>query len=388
MGSYFLLMGVLQAYVPFRASHLGADGAVLGVLLLLSGGGIGLVTDLGLAAYADARGREQVVVAGFGCALGAVFLVVLDNSIAALYIGCFLFGLGNSAIFDPLLALLTTTAHHHSQARTQGFNVSVQRTGALLAAVMIGITLASGHDDILALTAGLACLVPMIVVYLRTPRSRRLVLKPPRSGPPGALPLLRDGYRLGLKMFLRRRIVMAALVSVAVNLIFIETNSFVPLIDTHHGLREAVEVSAALGARDIVAIAVGVFVVATGKDASSSKMVVSALCLAAVSAAGVGLGVNGPHSVLILCCGLQGVAIGVGVAAMNLLTVGSSSDEHRAVAMAAATLINRVGVIVIPIGLGLSLQLAGLRSVFLVIGATLALFGVAFFAAGIRPERS
>ena len=186
MGSYFLLMGVLQAYVPFRASHLGADGAVLGVLLLLSGGGIGLVTDLGLAAYADARGREQVVVAGFGCALGAVFLVVLDNSIAALYIGCFLFGLGNSAIFDPLLALLTTTAHHHSQARTQGFNVSVQRTGALLAAVMIGITLASGHDDILALTAGLACLVPMIVVYLRTPRSRRLVLKPPRSGPPGA----------------------------------------------------------------------------------------------------------------------------------------------------------------------------------------------------------
>ena len=388
MGCYFLLMGVLQAYIPLRASRLGAGGAALGVLLVLSGGGIGLVTDLGFAAYGDRGGRERVVFGGFVCVLCAVLVVVVDSSITALYLGCFLFGVGNSAIFDPLLALLTTTRHHHSQARTQGFNVSVQRSGALLAAVMIGLTLASRHDDILAVTAALACFVPMLVVYRRAPRAAKSVRQRPRAYLSSLLGLLGDGYRQGLKMFSRRKIVMAALVSAAVNLIFIETNSFVPLIDTHHGLREALVVSAALGARDIVAIAVGVFVVATGKDASSAQMVVGVLGLAALGAAGVGLEANGPHAMLIACCALQGVAIGVGVAAMNLLTVDSSSDAHRGVAMAAATLINRVGVIVIPIGLGLTLQLAGLRFVFLFIGATLALFALAFFAAGLRAEKS
>jgi len=387
MGSYFLLTGVLQAFVPLRATNLGTDGAAIGILLVLTGGGIGLFTDLGFAAYADAYGRDKVVFAGFACVLVAVCLVVVDSSITALFVGCFLVGLGSSAIFDPLLALLTTTKHNRSQAITQGFNVTIQRAGALLAVATIGLTLASRHDEILVVAGGAACLAAMVVMYAARRRSGRYSMAPVRRLESGGLKrLLKNGYRDGLKMFLRRRIVMAAIVSVAVNLIFIETNAFVPLLDTRHGLREAVVVTAALGARDLVAIAVGVFTVATGKDASSSKVVVAVLCLAAVSAAGIGLGRGGPHAMLILWCALQGVAIGVGVAAMNLLTVGASSEERRSLAMAAATLINRLGVIVIPVGLGLTLQLAGLKFVFFVIAGTLVVFGLAFFGAGLRAE--
>ena len=385
MGSYFLLTGALQAFVPLRASALGADGAILGLLLVLAGGGIGLVTDLGFASYADARGRDKVVFGGFLCTLIAVSLVVLNGSIAVLFIGCFLAGLGNSAVFDSLLALLSTTRHHHTQTRTQGFNVSVQRLGALLAALTIGLTLASQHDEILALTAGGACLVPLLVMYSRASRPGRcwtsLISKDAELG---AGQLLIDGYRQGFKMFRRRKIVMAALVSVAVNLIFIETNSFVPLIGRHHGVRQALFITAALVARDLVAIAVGVLTVATGKDASSAKAVMGVLCLAAVSAAGVGLDAGGSNGILVLWCALQGVAIGVGVAAMNLLTVGASSEANRSLGMAAATLLNRAGVVVIPIGLGLTLQLIGLRFVFLAVAGALLFFSLMFVGTALE----
>src|SRR5271169_5323322 len=75
MGSYFVLTGVLQAFIPLRAAALGAKGAILGLLLVLAGGGIGLVTDMGFGAYADARGRDRVVFGGFLCILIAVSVV-------------------------------------------------------------------------------------------------------------------------------------------------------------------------------------------------------------------------------------------------------------------------------------------------------------------------
>jgi sugar phosphate permease len=381
MGSYFLLTGVLQALVALRASSLGANGAVLGLLLALAGGGIGLVTDLGFAAYGDAHGREKVVFFGFVCGLVAVVIMASDGSLPALFLGCFLVGLGSSAVFDCLLALLTTTPHRHSQTRTQGFNVTTQRAGALLAALLIGWTLSSRHDEILALAGVGACLAPLLVIGPKATLSR--------GGGDRALAtrrLLTKGYRLGLEMLHRRRIVMAALISVAVNLIFIETNSFVPLLDHRAGVRQAVIITAALATRDLVAIAVGVFTVATGKDASSPKVVVGVLCLAATSAVGIGLQADGSHVALIIFCGLQGVAIGVGIAAMNLLTVGASGEAQRAVAMAAATLVNRVGVIVIPIALGLTLELAGLKCVFFVIGGTLLAFSLACSTSGVTRQ--
>lgn len=390
MGSYFLLTGVLQAFIPLRASFLGADGAAIGLLLVLAGGGIGLLTDMGFGSFADAYGRDKVVLAGFVCILAAVSLIALDGSVVALFLGCFLAGLGNSAVFDPLLALLTTTRHRHAQAWTQGFNVTIQRCGALLAALMIGVSLVSRHDDVLVLTAVVACLAPLVVIYSRSARSWSHWRWPFAGGVTPLRELLSDGYRQGIKMFRRRRIVLAALVSVAVNLIFIETNSFVPLIDRRHDLRQALVITAALAARDLVAIAVGVFAAATGRDTSSPKVVAGVLFLAALSAAGVGFDAAGSHWTLILWCGLQGAAIGVGIGAMNLLTIGASSESRRALGMAAATVLNRLGVIVIPMSLGFALQLQGLRSVFFAVGATLTLLGLVFLGleAGAEGEGS
>ncbi len=151
-----------------------------------------------------------------------------------------------------------------------------------------------------------------------------------------------------------------------------------PLIDRRHDLRQALVITAALAARDLVAIAVGVFAAATGRDTSSPKVVAGVLFLAALSAAGVGFDAAGSHWTLILWCGLQGAAIGVGIGAMNLLTIGASSESRRALGMAAATVLNRLGVIVIPMSLGFALQLQGLRSVFFAVGATLTLLGLVF----------
>ena len=147
MGSYFVLTSAFQAFVPLRASSLGVDGAVLGLLLVLAGGGIGLITDFGFATYADAQGRDKTIFRGFICALMATSIVVLNGSIPVLFLGCFFVGLSISAVGSSLLALLTTTRHHHTQARTQGFNISVQRFGALVAALMVGLALESRHDE-------------------------------------------------------------------------------------------------------------------------------------------------------------------------------------------------------------------------------------------------
>ncbi len=386
VGSYFALSGVLQAFIPLRASAMGGDGAVLGLLLVLAGGGIGLVTDMGFGALADAQGRDKVVFAGFFCILIAVSLVVLDGSRQALLAGCFLAGVGNSAVFDPLLALLTTTAHRQTQARTQGFNVATQRGGALLSALMIGVSLATRRDEILALSAVLTCLVALAVMCSRCRRPWRYWTSLFSGDGPPLGPLLARGYRQGFEMLRRRRIVLAALVSVAVNLIFIETNSFVPLIDRHHGLRQAVVVTAALCARDLTAIVVGVWTVMTGRHASSPHALVGVFLLAAVSAVCVGLDAVGSHGTLVLWCALQGVAIGVGVAAMNLHTVGASSEGQRALGMAAATVINRLGVVVIPLALGLTLQLWGLRAVFFAVGAALTVLCLGYLAVGLGDK--
>ena len=386
VGSYFALSGVLQAFIPLRASAMGGDGAVLGLLLVLAGGGIGLVTDMGFGAYADAHGRDKVVFGGFFCILIAVSLIVLDGSRQALLAGCFLAGLGNSAVFDPLLALLTTTPHHQTQARTQGFNVATQRCGALLSALMIGVALATRRDEILALTAVVACLAALAVMCSRCGRPWRYWMSPFSGEGPRLGQLLARGYRQGFEMLRRRRIVMAALVSVAVNLIFIETNSFVPLIDRQHGLKQAVVVTAALCARDLTAIVVGVWTVTTGRHASSPLALVGVFLLAAICAACVGLDAVGSHRTLILWCALQGVAVGVGVAAMNLLTVGASSEGQRALGMAAATLINRLGVVVLPLALGLTLQLWGLRAVFFAVGAALTALCLGYLVVGLGDD--
>jgi MFS family permease len=388
VGSYFLLTGALLGFVPLRVSALGADGAVLGTLLVLAGGGIGLVTDMFFATYADDRGRDRVVFWGFACIFVAVLLLALDKSIVGLFVGCSLAGLGNSAVFDPALALLTTARHHHSQARTQGLNASVQRGAALLAALMLGTALATRQDEVLTVTAGVACTAPLLAFYSRRTMPLRHWLslwKPDGPRRPGRLVV--GGYRRGLGMLRRRRIVLAALVSVAVNLIFIETNSFVVLLDRHHGAHQAFVVTAALAARDLVAVAVGIFTVATGRDLSSSKVVVPALCVAGLGAFGIGLGSSGSHLSLILWCAVQGAAIGIGVATMNLLTVSGSQVSQRALAMAAATLISRAGIVVIPIGLGFTMQLAGLEWVFFLIGGALVLFSLAFLVVSLGLTR-
>ena len=180
---------------------------------------------------------------------------------------------------------------------------------------------------------------------------------------------------------------LAAIVNVGASLIFIETNSFVPLIGREHGANQALIITAALAARDLVAIAVGLWTIRTGQDASSSKLVVGVLVLAAISAVGVGLDAIGSHPTLILWCALQGGTIGVGIAATNLLTIGGSSDSHRSLGMAAGSTINRVSIIVIPIALGFNLQLFGLKFVFFTIGGSLILLSLLFFGTDLELKR-
>lgn len=385
VGCSFVLTGLTQALIPLRASALGANGAVLGLLLVLGGGGLGLFSDLGIAAYADARGRARVVAAGFALGLAAVLVVGLSGSRAFFAVGCLAAGLANSAIFASLLAMLTLTVDSHGQARTQGFNVATQRFGALVSALLIGAALVWRRDSVLAIAGAVVCVGALGVIG----HHRRGT----RSAPAGAartVRLLADGYRRGLKMFCRRRIVLASLLSFVTNLMFIETNSFLPLFDHEHGLGQAAVITGALVGRDLVAIAVGLLTIATGRDASGLRVVAGALVASALGAAVIGLD-GGSSGWTVVACGLQGIGVGVGVAAMNLLTVGGSTPEHRSLGMASATLINRLGVIVVPPLLGLSLQLAGLKTVFLAVAAAIAVVVAVFVAVGLalgRPEAS
>lgn len=378
VGACFVLTGLTQALIPLRASDLGANGAVLGLLLVLAGGGLGLFTDLGLAAYADARGRGGVVAAGFAFGLMGILTVGLSDSRWLFAVGCLAAGLANSAIFASLLALLTLTADQHGQARAQGFNVATQRLGALVSALLIGAALLWRRDSLLAFSGAAVCVAALAVIA--RPRTR-----PHGSSGTQLVRLMADGYRRGLTMFSRRKIVLASLLSFVTNLMFIETNSFLPLFDSRRVSERAAVITAALVARDLVAVSVGVLTIATGRDAARLRTVAGSLLAAVLGAALVGLD-GGRSGWTVFACGLQGVGVGVGVVAMNLLTVGGSSPEHRSLGMASATLINRLGVIVVPPLLGLSLEVAGLRSVFVDVAGTILVVAVVFVVVSGEPR--
>lgn len=350
LGCYFFLNGIMQSLVSLRGVAAGLSGGELGLTLGLASGALGIALDMPVALRADRRGKYPVVLAGMAFFLAAG-LALLAGGRALLITGAVLAGLGVSAGGNALLSWLGTAVPPAGQARLQGLNGSVQRVGALLAAGLVGVAIAAGAPALMA--AGAAVVAAAGFLASRAPVMRQADTA--ASGPGSIV----GGFRRGFGMLSRPGLVLASGINLAINVIFLETNSYVPLI---HGPHRAIIVTGTLVARDVAAAVVGGGLAITGLNVAYPALVAGGLAIAGACAWAGSLATG--SLAMIALGGVQGGVIGMGIAAANLFTISAIAPGQRTLAMAAAVFPSRVMYIALPIASSVVLRSAGLPDVF------------------------
>lgn len=373
LGCYFFLNGIMQSLVSLRGVTAGLSGVQLGLTLGLASGALGIFVDMPVAAWADRRGKYAVIQAGMACALAAS-LTLLAGGRAPLVIGAFLAGIGASAGGNSLLSWLGSARPPAGQARLQGLNGSVQRIGALLAAGVVGLAIAERLPIAMAAGAAVVSAAGLLATRSRVMRAADTAA--------GGAPGITASYRRGFAMLSNRGLLLAASINMAVNVVFLETNSYVPLA---HGPDRAVIVTGTLVARDLAAVAVGAGIAVMGINVAFPAVVSGALALAAACAWAGGLATG--SLALIGLGGVQGAVIGVCIAAANLFTIGAIPAHQRTLAMAASVFPSRVMFIVLPIASSVVLRSAGLPDVFRLLAAILLVLAVVALILGRRVTR-
>ena len=227
----------------------------------------------------------------------------------------------------------------------------------------------------MALAAAVMSALGLLAVGSR--RMRRADTRSPDRPAP-----LRLSYVRGLRMLGRRRIVLAGCINLAINVIFLETNSYVPLV---HGPDRALVVSATLAARDVAAVGAGLLVASAGIDMASPLLAAVAMAFAGAATWASGYVIGSP--LLIALGAVQGAVIGVSIAATNLFTIRATTVRERTLAMAATLFPSRVMLLVLPIGCSLLLRAAGLADVFWLLGAVLIVIAAVMLALGQSVAR-
>lgn len=371
---YFFLSGLMQSLVSIRGVAVGLSGSWLGLTLGLASGSLGLLLDMPIAQAADDRGKLRIVGAGLACFLAASALLLVSGR-AALFAGAFLAGLGAIATGEAVLAWLGSATPVERQARLQGINGSVQRFGALIAAGVVGIAIAVRQPGGMALAGAAVSAVALVAGAGAVMRRAdiRVAEMPAR---------LRVSYMLGLRKLSRKRIMLAGLINLAINVIFLETNSYVPLV---MGPDRALVVSGALAARDIAAVASGLLIASAGVDMASPLIASGALAIAGIATWMCSYLLSSP--LLIALGAVQGAVVGVSIAATNLFTINATTARERTLAMAATLFPSRIMLLLLPIGCSLLLKAAGLAEVFRLLSVVLAMTAVAMLALGKRAPR-
>ncbi|HEX5288517.1 MAG TPA: hypothetical protein VFX25_06585 [Streptosporangiaceae bacterium] len=382
LGSYFFLNGIMQSLVSLRGVSAGLGGVELGLTLGLASGALGIFVDMPVAGRADRRGKYAVIQAGMACALAAS-VTLLAGGRAALVIGAFLAGLGASAGGNSLLSWLGSARPPSGQARLQGLNGSVQRVGALLAAGVVGLAIAERRPIAMAAAAAVVSAAGLLATRGRVMRTADTTAVTTVTATAGAPPGLMASYRRGFAMLANRGLLLAASINLAVNVLFLETNSYVPLA---HGPDRAVIVTGTLVARDLAAVAMGAGIAILGINVAFPALVAGALAVAAACAWAGGL-VTGSLALIGLGA-VQGAVIGVCIAAANLFTIGAIPARERTLAMAASVFPSRLMFIVLPIASSVVLRSAGLPDVFRLLSVLLLALAAAALLLGRRATRA
>lgn len=351
---YFFLTGIFQSLVSIRGNELHLGGVTLGLTVAFASGAVGTLSDIPFAVLADARGVPGMV--KFGLIFSVVAsAVLLGPGTALLFAGSFAFGLASSAIGSALLGWLTVATPPGDQARVQGLNGSLQRGGALVASGLVGLALLLKRPSLLAATAIVVALLALRA--LAGPARVRA-----QDGAPQTLIALKGVLKVvgqSFRLLKSHRIRMAAVTSLAINVIFLSTNAYLPLV---HGRDSALIVTLSLVGRDVVAVGVGLVLTFTRAHVAHTGLVALALVVAGLSTwlSGELLGTAWP----ILFSSVQGAVVALFIAATNLFTIGGSSNANRTVGMAVGLWPTRTLLLVLPIVGSVVLRSNGLADVF------------------------
>ncbi|MEY9210739.1 hypothetical protein NI17_013885 [Thermobifida halotolerans] len=351
----FTVDAVVQTVLPvaLAANGLGS-GLLVGVFLALAQG-LGLLIAPPVNAHADRRGRRGVLAVGglliAACAVGVVLAVGRGAWVwVVVVLG---YGLGRGATVVTTLAVVARTGDPY---RTQGYNGATQRLAAALAAVLAATVLTDGRWVwAFWLTAAFGIAFALLSLRVAGP-----------GGDPGAGVAVARSYPVSLGMLRGDRALQASsLVNLNLACLTLIGNSFYPFVLDVPAGELAGWLLALLLCRDLAAVASGpLFGTVVGRVGMRGVLLLTGGCsVAGLLAVGLGGGIAG----VVVGALLQGVAISTGIGATNILAT-SAREGGTGLRLAATNYLNGVGSVAVPVLLGLSFDLAGASSVF-VLGA-------------------
>ncbi len=327
----FFSMTLLQVGIPLRLKALHVSPLWLGILLALPGL-LGLFTDAPLAHLSDQIGRRRLITFGGVLLLGSSAVLVGAPDVIVMVIGILVYAVGSSAQGTAMLAAVTEGKPIAESANIQGWNGSIQRIGALGASfVVLATEQARFMFASMAVTGAIS-----IGLSWGGGESRRVWHRSSVFG----------SYLRGWRMLRTNPLVeISAIADFLLMLIFVCTNSFLPLIFAKgHGL---LPLGLLLVARDAAAVLTsplyGSMSAKMGWDRALLLGMVSGttgLCMCAF------LDTTSPWFYVALA--LTGVALGWAIAGTNHAVAIGTDAAHRALGLVAAGYASRTGSFVFP----------------------------------------
>jgi hypothetical protein len=176
-------------------------------------------------------------------------------------------------------------------------------------------------------------------------------------------------------------LVVASATNLAINLLLLGTNAYVPVIGGPH---RALVVALALVGRDAAAISAGLFIALTRPDLARS-VAAGGITLAAAAVTGLTGVLLKSELWLPVLCTVEGALIGSLIAAANLLAIDGTASEERTVGMAASILPGRLALLVVPLAASIVFRQYGLRDVFYLLAVCLLAASSTVLASTARP---
>jgi MFS family permease len=356
----FATQTMTGALVPLAGAKLNASGTLIGVLIAVPGM-VGLVADIPAAAVSDSIGRRRPLMLGGVLVTAACVFFILGNSMAALVLGSVVLGLSASAAIGSALAYATELASPGAHARIQGYNGGVQGVSAVVGAILTGMLLQlTSFRFTFAVVGLLGGLIALSVI--------RMANTPPPSARALAWSTVVRRYGQVIELLKRERnLQLAALLALNSSFVFLVIgNSILPVVITKYLHFPVFMVGTLLGVRNLVAAVVsfafGGFVARIGLWRTT--VITNVLSVAPLL---VMAGIVTPVAMYLLLA-LQGVGYGCTAATINLLVTSATPSRDRALGFSVVSVATRMGVLTLPVGLGMTLEDFGARPTLVTAG--------------------
>lgn len=357
-------LDLVRPIISYRALELGASTAQIGVIA----GSYAVLSSLiavPTGRWIDRHGEARFIVIGGLVMAGTVLFLASAGNLVALGAAQALLGAGQVFCLVAIQTLIANGSAGHERDANYGMFAFMASVGQVAGPLMAGALLSAGGDTGLVFISGVALVVPLAVLGFS------LVRRPPPTAEGAAARPRPTGSLLGsagqvLKM---PSMLQAMSVSIAVMATIDILVAYVPVYGEANGI-PASTVGLLLAARATASGASRLLMMPLLHRFGRRRLFIYGLLLPAVTLTALGFSANVPIAFGLMA--LAGFGLGLGQP-MSLAWVSQAVPaEQRGTALGVRLTGNRVGQILLPVGVGAIGGAAGVSAVFVALGVMLA----------------